>query len=88
MGAIVVVVVSVIGYVSAPAGAFASRDSATLDDPQSSILRFDDPPNSRAYSPDSASNARPKFLRSFEEFGISTGGEEAEIPTTTGHYKI
>jgi hypothetical protein len=89
MGAIVVVVVSVIGFVSAPAGAFSSRESVPVDDEQlASISRFDDPPeSSRAYTPDSASNARPKFLRSLEDLGISRAEEEAEI-TSTGHYKI
>lgn len=90
MGAIVVVVVSVIGFVSAPAGAFSSSESTPsgYENEESAVSRFDDPPStSSTYTPDSASNARPTFLRSLEDLGISRGAEEAEIPAT-GHYRV
>lgn len=86
MSAIVIVVVSVVAFVSAPAGGYMPTKDSTSDPSESS--RFDDDGSSHAYVPGSASNSRPTstFLRSLEEMGIS---EEADMqPVQTDHYRV
>lgn len=95
MGAIIIVVVTVVAGFSAPAGVFSATTLDSEPDSYSTAeARFDDEA-SYALSrhdivPGSASNARPTstFLRSLEEMGVHSGPEEAEVSVPAEEYRV